>query len=89
MRHAAAMVRQGTNPAARVYESIGSSFFLALMPGWLNLRLWEGQGRRTRPVTPAELVAGLTQLWVFGRRPDTAMTARQIIGCQLLRALRP
>ena len=44
MRHAAAMVRQGTNPAARVYESIGSSFFLALAPGWLNLGLWEGPG---------------------------------------------
>jgi hypothetical protein len=44
VRHAAAMVRQGTNPAARVYESIGSSFFLALAPGWPNLRLWQGPG---------------------------------------------
>ena len=41
MRHAAAMVRQGANPAARVYESIGSSFFLALAPGWLNLGVAE------------------------------------------------
>jgi SAM-dependent methyltransferase len=40
----AAMFRQGQNPAARVYESIGSDFFLAPAPGWLNLGLWEGPG---------------------------------------------
>ena len=28
-RHVAAMFRQGRNPAARVYESIGSDFFRA------------------------------------------------------------
>src|SRR5580704_1099665 len=44
MRHAAEMVRQGRNPAARVYESIGSEFFLAPAPGWLNLGLWDGDG---------------------------------------------
>jgi hypothetical protein len=44
VRHAAAMVRQGAKPAARVYESIGSDFFVALAPGWLNLGLWEGLG---------------------------------------------
>ena len=38
------MIRQGRNPAARVYESIGSECFLALAPGWLNLGLWEGPG---------------------------------------------
>jgi SAM-dependent methyltransferase len=38
------MLRQGENPAARVYESIGSDFFLAVAPGWLNLGLWEGPG---------------------------------------------
>jgi len=43
-RHAAGMLRQGRNPAAPVYESIGSDFFLALAPGWLNLGLWEGPG---------------------------------------------
>src|ERR1700734_1970894 len=43
-RHAAAMFRQGQNPAARVYESIGSDFFAAPAPGWLNLGLWEGPG---------------------------------------------
>jgi hypothetical protein len=43
-RHVAAMFRQGRNPAARVYENIGSDFFLALAPGWLNLGLWEGPG---------------------------------------------
>jgi SAM-dependent methyltransferase len=43
-RHAAALFRQGRNPAARVYESIGADSFLALAPGWLNLGLWEGPG---------------------------------------------
>src|SRR5690348_9918113 len=45
VRHAAELFKQGSNPAARVYESIGSDFFLALAPGWLNLGLWEGPGR--------------------------------------------
>src|SRR6266496_876552 len=44
VRHVAAFFRQGRNPAARVYESIGSDFFLAPAPGWLNLGLWEGPG---------------------------------------------
>ena len=44
VRHAAALVRQGGDPVARVYESIGSEFFLALAPGWLNLGLWDGPG---------------------------------------------
>jgi SAM-dependent methyltransferase len=34
----------GSNPAARVYESVGSEFPLAPAPGWLNLGLWEGPG---------------------------------------------
>ena len=44
LRHVAAFVHQGRNPAARVYESIGSEFFLAPAAGWLNLGLWEGLG---------------------------------------------
>jgi SAM-dependent methyltransferase len=44
VRHAAAMLRLGRNPAATVYDSIGSDFFLALDDGWLNLGLWEGDG---------------------------------------------
>src|SRR5712691_11454477 len=44
VRHAAELFKQGSNPAARVYESIGPDFFLALAPGWLNLGLWEGPG---------------------------------------------
>jgi hypothetical protein len=52
-RHAAAMVKQDENPAARVYESIGSDCFLALAPGWLNLGLWEGPVPRARPRPPA------------------------------------
>ncbi len=43
-RHAAEVFKQGGNAAARVYESIGSDFFLALAPGWLNLGLWDGPG---------------------------------------------
>jgi erythromycin 3''-O-methyltransferase len=44
VRHAAEVFRQGENPAVRVYESIGSDFFLAVASGWLNLGLWEGPG---------------------------------------------
>jgi SAM-dependent methyltransferase len=44
VRHIAEMLKQGSNPVARVYESIGSDFFLAPAPGWLNLGLWEGPG---------------------------------------------
>ena len=42
--HVAGIFRQGRNPAARVYESIGSDCFLAVAPGWLNLGLWDGPG---------------------------------------------
>ena len=45
VRHAAGLLWPGRNPAARVYESIGSDFFLAPAPGWLNLGLWDGPGR--------------------------------------------
>jgi erythromycin 3''-O-methyltransferase len=44
VRHAASLLWQGRNPAARVYDSIGPDFFLALDEGWLNLGLWEGDG---------------------------------------------
>jgi SAM-dependent methyltransferase len=44
LRHVAGIFKQGRNPAARVYESIGSDCFLAVAPGWLNLGLWEGPG---------------------------------------------
>jgi erythromycin 3''-O-methyltransferase len=44
LRHAASLLWQGRNPAARVYDSIGPDFFLALDEGWLNLGLWEGDG---------------------------------------------
>ena len=44
LRHAAGMLRFGRNPAATVYDSIGSDFFLALDDGWLNLGLWDGDG---------------------------------------------
>ena len=48
-RHVAGLLWPGQNPAARVYESIGSDFFLAPAPGWLNLGLWDGP-----PADPAE-----------------------------------
>lgn len=44
LRHVASMLRYGRNPASTVYDSIGTDFFLALAPGWLNLGLWEGDG---------------------------------------------
>ncbi len=44
LRHVAGVFRQDRNPAARVYESLGSDFFLAPAPGWLNLGLWQGPG---------------------------------------------
>jgi SAM-dependent methyltransferase len=44
LKHTAGLLRQGRTPAATVYDSIGSDFFLAPAPGWLNLGLWEGPG---------------------------------------------
>ncbi|MDQ3752102.1 MAG: methyltransferase domain-containing protein [Actinomycetota bacterium] len=44
IRHIGALIRRGRNPAATVYDSIGSDFFLEPAPGWLNLGLWEGPG---------------------------------------------
>lgn len=44
VRHALSVLRQGRNPAATVYDSIGADFIVALDPGWLNLGLWEGDG---------------------------------------------
>jgi erythromycin 3''-O-methyltransferase len=43
-RHVIAMLHYGRLPTATVYESVGTDFFLALAPGWLNLGLWEGDG---------------------------------------------
>ena len=44
VRHAASLFRYDRHPAATVYDSLGTEFFLALAPGWLNLGLWEGDG---------------------------------------------
>ena len=33
VRHVGEILKQGRNPAARVYESIGSDCFLAVAPG--------------------------------------------------------
>jgi len=51
LRHIAGSFRQDQNPAARVYESIGSDSFLAPAPGWLNLGLWEGPGSEDEAAT--------------------------------------
>ena len=67
VRHVGEMLKQGRNPIARVYESIGSDCFLAIAPGWLNLGLWDGPGsedeapqacHRLVETTAAELPAG-------------------------------
>jgi erythromycin 3''-O-methyltransferase len=71
LRHIGGLVRQGRNPAATVYDSIGPEFLLALAPGWLNLGLWEGDGtadeapvavRRLVETLAAELPRGGTTL---------------------------
>lgn len=46
LRHLALLIRRGRNPAAVVYDSIGSDFFLEPAPGFLNLGLWD------RPASP-------------------------------------
>jgi SAM-dependent methyltransferase len=63
LRHAAALVWRGRNPAATVYGSIGPDFFLALDEGWLNLGLWEGDGSDDdeAPVAVRRLVSTLAQ----------------------------
>lgn len=57
LRHAGAMLWQGRNPAAAVYDSLGPGFFLALDDGWLNLGLWEGDGS-----DPAEAPSAVRRL---------------------------
>ena len=69
LRHALAFFRQGRNPAATVYESIGPDFFLALAPGWLNLGLWEGKGDEDEaPVAVRRLVETLAAWLPAGGR---------------------
>lgn len=60
--HAARLLKQGRNPAAAVYDSIGPDFFLALDEGWLNLGLWEGDGSdpAEAPVAVRRLVETLS-----------------------------
>ena len=61
-RHALGLFKQSRNPAATVYDSIGSDFFLAMAPGWLNLGLWEGEGtEQEAPVAVRRLVAALAE----------------------------
>ena len=62
LRHAVAMLWQGGNPAATVYDSLGPDFFLALEPGWLNLGLWEGPGDESEaPAAVRRLVAAAAE----------------------------
>lgn len=62
LRHLLAMLRQGRRPAVAVYESLGSDFFLAPAPGWLNLGWWEGEGSEEEaPRAPERLVEMLAE----------------------------
>ena len=62
VRHALGVLKRGRTPTATVYESIGSDFFLALAPGWLNLGLWEGPGTEDEaPVAVRRLVRTLAE----------------------------
>jgi ubiquinone/menaquinone biosynthesis C-methylase UbiE len=61
-RHAMGVLKQGRNPAATVYDSIGTDFFLALAPGWLNLGLWEGPGTEEEaPIAVRRLVQAVAR----------------------------
>ena len=44
LRHIGMMFRRGTNPAATVYESLGTDLSLAPGPGWLNVGWWKSDG---------------------------------------------
>ena len=56
------MLRLGHRPAVTVYESIGTDFFLAPAPGWLNLGWWEGPGTEEEaPRAPERLVEILAE----------------------------
>lgn len=60
LRHGLGLFKQGPHPAATVYDSIGSDFFLAVAPGWLNLGLWDGRGTEDEaPLAVRRLVAAL------------------------------
>jgi SAM-dependent methyltransferase len=62
VRHALGLFKQGRNPTATVYDSIGSDFFLAVAPNWLNLGLWEGPGTEEEaPLAVRRLVAVLAK----------------------------
>jgi ubiquinone/menaquinone biosynthesis C-methylase UbiE len=44
LRHIVRLFRYDRQPAATVYESLGSDVFGAFEPGWLNLGYWDGPG---------------------------------------------
>jgi SAM-dependent methyltransferase len=57
LRHVAQLFRYGAQPAAVVYESLGTDVFGAFAPGWLNLGLWSGEGDESEAsVAPRRLV---------------------------------
>lgn len=66
--HGLSAFRYGRNPAATVYDSIGSDFPLALAPGWLNLGLWDGDGSdpEEAPVAVRRLVERLASVLPVG-----------------------
>ncbi|HEX6208991.1 MAG TPA: methyltransferase domain-containing protein [Actinomycetota bacterium] len=62
LRHLATTLRLGPRSVPAVYESLGTDFFLALAPGWLNLGWWEGEGTEEEaPRAPVRLVEKLAE----------------------------
>lgn len=47
-------MRRGDRPATSVYDSIGSDFFLAPAPHWLNVGLWEGSGEEAEALVAVQ-----------------------------------
>ncbi|HEX9712149.1 MAG TPA: class I SAM-dependent methyltransferase [Actinomycetota bacterium] len=63
LRHLGTMFKQGANPAAAVYESLGTDLFLAAGPGWLNVGYWRSDGDPAEAAdAPRELVRHLADV---------------------------
>jgi len=57
LRHVLRLFRYDRQPAATVYESLGSDVFGAFEPGWLNLGYWDGPGdERESALAPRRMV---------------------------------
>ncbi len=57
LRHVVRLFRYDRQPAATVYESLGTDVFGAFEPGWLNLGYWNGPGDdKEAAVAPRRMV---------------------------------